>query len=148
MALQAIGFQGPAMDPPPSPAHHRELDLYATAGAAACSAGIAWVRRALADWNLTGPTGQGDDAVLVAAELLSNAVEHAGGVRSLTLAHHHGVLQIAVTDPSPDHPRLRAHRPDSVGGHGLFLVDRLTRDWGSRPNGRGKTVWADLDLPS
>ncbi|WP_051807172.1 ATP-binding protein [Streptomyces sp. NRRL F-2664] len=131
------------MGPPPSAAHHREIDLRTTAGTAACSAGLAWVRRTLSDWGLVG---RGQDAVLVAAELLANAVEHADGIHRLTLAHHDRLLQIAVTDPSAAPPRLREHRPGSIGGHGLFLVDRLARQWGWRPNGRGKTVWADLDL--
>ncbi|MFE5675390.1 ATP-binding protein [Streptomyces erythrochromogenes] len=109
----------------------------------ACSRGIAWVRQTLTDWDLLD---QGLDALLIAAELLSNAAKHAGGIRNLTLTHQDGLLQIAVTDPSPDPPQLRAHRPDSIGGHGVFLIDRLAQHWGTRPSGRGKTVWATLAL--
>ncbi|GGQ07143.1 MULTISPECIES: ATP-binding protein [Streptomyces] len=132
------------MGSPPSAAHHRELALGETADLEACSRGIAWVRQALTDWGLLA---QGQDALLIAAELLSNAVKHAGGIRRLTLTHRDGLLRVAVTDPSPEPPRLRAHRPDSIGGHGVFLVDRLAQRWGTRPNGRGKTVWATLALP-
>ncbi|THA76162.1 ATP-binding protein [Streptomyces sp. A0592] len=125
-------------------AHHRELALDETADLEACSRGIAWVRQALSDWNLLD---RGQDAVLVAAELLSNAAKHAGGIRSLTLTHYEGLLQITVTDPSAEPPQLRRHRPDSIGSHGIFLVDRLAQHWGTRPNGPGKTVWATLPLP-
>ncbi|MDX6759703.1 MULTISPECIES: ATP-binding protein [Streptomyces] len=135
---------GPAMAPLPCAAHHRELPLGETAELEACSRGITWVRQALTDWGLLD---RGQDALLIAAELLSNAAKHAGGIRRLTLTHHDGLLQITVTDPSPDPPRLRAHRPESVGGHGIFLVDRLAQHWGTRPHGRGKTVWATLSLP-
>ncbi|CAL9329325.1 hypothetical protein SUDANB120_00038 [Streptomyces sp. enrichment culture] len=83
----------------------------------------------------------------MAAELLANACDHAGGVRRLAIQHRDGLLDIAVTDSSPLPPRLREHRPGAVGGHGLFLVDRLTSHWGSRPGGGGKTVWARLPLP-
>ncbi|MFE5623436.1 ATP-binding protein [Streptomyces virginiae] len=131
------------MGPAPCAAHHRELALGETADLEACNRGIAWVRQALTDWDLLD---QGMDALLIAAELLSNAARHAGGIRSLALTHQGGLLQIAVTDPSPEPPRLRAHRPDSIGGHGVFLVDRLAQHWGTRPNGRGKTVWATLAL--
>ncbi|MFG2342012.1 ATP-binding protein [Streptomyces yangpuensis] len=129
------------MGPAPCAAHHRELALGESAEPEACSRGITWIRQTLTDWGLLD---QGPDALLIAAELLSNAARHAGGIRSLTLAHHDDLLQICVTDPSPEPPRLRTHRPDSVGGHGIFLVDRLAQHWGSRPNGRGKTVWATL----
>ncbi|MFC9816994.1 ATP-binding protein [Streptomyces virginiae] len=131
------------MGPAPTTAHHRELALGETADLEACSQGITWTRQTLTDWDLLD---QGLDALLIAAELLSNAARHAGGIRSLTLTHDEGLLQIAVTDPSPDPPHLRPHRPDSVGGHGIFLIDRLAQHWGSRPNGRGKTVWATLAL--
>ncbi|MFJ9598259.1 ATP-binding protein [Streptomyces virginiae] len=129
---------------PPRTAHHRELALHGTADLKACDKGITWVRQTLTDWNLLD---RGQDALLVAAELLSNAAKHAGGIRSLTLTHHEGLLQITVTDPSPEPPRLRRHRPDSIGGHGVFLVDRLAQHWGTRPNGPGKTVWATVPLP-
>ncbi|MEV7559357.1 ATP-binding protein [Streptomyces sp. NPDC089795] len=132
------------MGSPPCATHHRELALGETADLEACSRGITWVRQALTDWGLLG---KGQDALLIAAELLSNAAEHAGGIRSLTLSHQDDLLQITVTDPSPDLPQLRAHRPDSIGGHGIFLMDRLAQHWGTRPNGRGKTVWATLALP-
>ncbi|MGT2526512.1 ATP-binding protein [Streptomyces nojiriensis] len=112
---------------------------------AACGAGIAWVRRTLDDWNVPA---EGGDAVLVAAELLANAAEHAGGILRLSLERRGTLLQIAVTDPSPETPRMGEHRPDAIGGHGLFIVDRLTLNWGTRREGGGKTVWADLPLPS
>ncbi|MFD6113722.1 ATP-binding protein [Streptomyces yangpuensis] len=129
------------MGPAPATAHHRELALGETADLD--SRGITWARQALTDWDLLD---QGLDALLIAAELLSNAARHTGGIRSLTPSHDNGLLQIAVTDPSPEPPRLRPHRPESVGGHGIFLIDRLAQHWGSRPNGRGKTVWATLRL--
>ncbi|KIF03598.1 hypothetical protein PL81_23330 [Streptomyces sp. RSD-27] len=96
------------------------------------------------DWHFSD---RGGDVVLAAAELLSNAAEHAGGVLRLSLVHHCGLMHIAVTDPSPDPPRLGAHRSDSLGGHGLFIIDRLALTWGTRPEDSGKTVWADLPFP-
>ncbi|MFJ3202877.1 ATP-binding protein [Streptomyces sp. NPDC086989] len=121
--------------------HHRELD-FDRGDAEACGAGIACVRQALADWDLAAA----DDATLVAAELLTNALKHAGGPRRLSLDHSGGVLRIAVTDRSPSPPRLGAHRADAIGGHGVFIVDQLALRWGTRPEGAGKTVWADLRM--
>ncbi|MFJ5546480.1 ATP-binding protein [Streptomyces sp. NPDC093225] len=123
--------------------HHRELDFEPGHGGA-CRAGLAFARQALTDWQLTAQAG---DALLVAAELLANAVKHAGGPTRMSVDHTDGLLRIAVTDPSPAPPHRRRHRPESIGGHGLFLVDHLATQWGTLPNGIGKTVWADLALP-
>ncbi|MFE5620535.1 ATP-binding protein [Streptomyces virginiae] len=127
----------------PSATHHRELVLDGTAESEACGRGISWARQALTDWGLIE---YGLDALLITAELLSNSARHAGGIRSLDLSLEGDLLHIAVTDPSPDPPRLREHRPDSIGGHGVFLIDRLAQHWGTRPNGGGKTVWATLPI--
>ncbi|MCB5164550.1 ATP-binding protein [Streptomyces bambusae] len=131
------------MRPPPAEERHRELALADTADPRACHTGIAWVRETLTEWQLLDHS---QDALLIAAELLSNAVRHGGGIHTLGLTRHDERLRISVTDPSPVPPRLREHRPDSIGGHGIFLVDRLAHDWGCRPHHRGKTVWADLAL--
>ncbi|MFB8396158.1 ATP-binding protein [Streptomyces yangpuensis] len=102
------------------------------------------MRQALADWKLTA--ADRGDAVLVAAELLTNAHRHAGGPRRLSVDHSGSVLRIAVTDGSPTPPRLGEHRAERIGGHGVFIVDCLAQCWGTRPEGEGKTVWADLAL--
>ncbi|MFF3620824.1 ATP-binding protein [Streptomyces sp. NPDC002467] len=136
------------MGTPPSPPPalpHRELE-FGSEAVGACGAGIAWVRRTLDDWHL--PATRSGDAVLVAAELLSNAAQHAGGILRLFLEHHGNVPRITVSDPSPEPPRPGEHRPEAIGGHGLFLVDRLTVDWGTRREDGGETVWADLPLRS
>ncbi|WP_354637985.1 ATP-binding protein [Kitasatospora camelliae] len=128
--------------------HHRRL-VFDPPGTAACvSAGVAFVRRALEDWELTDSPVTETDAVLVVAELLGNAVRHGGGALRVDLDQQGTRLQIAVTDPGPGRPvPARGLRPDRVGGHGLVIVDRLSLDWGSIPNAGGKTVWADLALP-
>ncbi|WP_051807156.1 ATP-binding protein [Streptomyces sp. NRRL F-2664] len=130
------------MGPPPSTAlHHREL-AFEPGDPAACGAGIACVRQALADWRLAPDDIA--DAVLVAAELLTNAWKHAEGPEHLSVDHSGGVLRIAVTDRSPTRPRLGEHRAESIGGHGIFIIDSLALRWGTQPAGEGKAVWAEL----
>lgn len=131
------------MDHPRTTASRRRELVFGAGGPEACNAGITWARQALADWHFVDD----GDALLVAAELLTNAVRHGGGILRLTLRHDRDRFRIAVADPSPSVPHLGPHRPDTVGGHGIFIVDHIAQRWGSRLEGTGKTVWADLDVP-
>ncbi|WP_405009255.1 ATP-binding protein [Kitasatospora sp. NBC_01539] len=130
------------------PGHHHRLHFEPTGGATPVGDGVAAVRRALADWHLDVSGEAVDDAALVAAELVGNAVRHAGGPRQLDLEHRGNRLTIAVTDSSRARPRPRPHQADGVGGHGLFVVDRLAVRWGHDPQEQGKTVWAEMLLQS
>ena len=88
-----------------------------------------------------------DDAVLVADELVTNALLHAAGPRRcrVDLAHDGRRLRIEVDDAAPDrHPRLQT--PDRSGGRGLVLLQRLTSAWGVQYHSGHKTVWAELAL--
>ncbi|MEW1910045.1 ATP-binding protein [Kitasatospora sp. NPDC085895] len=127
----------------------RQLDFPPDRRGGGCvSEGIDFTRHALAVWHLTGPRAA-DDTVLVAAELLANAAEHAGGPLALGLEKHPGRLRIAVTDTSPARPRLQEdYRPDTPHGHGLILVDRIAADWGWAADGGGKAVWVEVTIPS
>jgi anti-sigma regulatory factor (Ser/Thr protein kinase) len=85
-----------------------------------------------------------DDAVLVADELVSNAIQHGEGPRTcrFTVIDEGWGLRAEVTDMGPGEPHLRT--PDSTGGRGLLLVDRLANAWGVHWFGRHKTVWAEM----
>jgi anti-sigma regulatory factor (Ser/Thr protein kinase) len=85
-----------------------------------------------------------DDAVLVADELVSNAIQHGQGPRScrLTLIDDGRGLLAEVTDSGSGEPHMRT--PDSTGGRGLVLVDRLSKAWGVRWSRGRKTVWAEM----
>ncbi|MCG6494387.1 ATP-binding protein [Kitasatospora sp. A2-31] len=119
-------------------------------GSTRCSRrGLAFVRATLALWWTGADSTAGDDALLVAAELLSNAAHHAGGplVLDLRLDRNRQTLRIAVTDAVPDPPRMRNPEAGQPHGRGLRIVDRLATAWGTTPAGAGKTVWAELRLP-
>jgi anti-sigma regulatory factor (Ser/Thr protein kinase) len=90
-----------------------------------------------------------DDAILVASELVTNAVVHSGGspgdtirVRAVLVG---GDVSISVHDPglSGDTPQLRDTDVTQAGGRGLRIVKQLARRWGFELD-RGHRVWAEL----
>ncbi|MFI9270829.1 ATP-binding protein [Kitasatospora sp. NPDC052896] len=112
-------------------------------------------RQALRDWGwLPTPdpdqAARADDVLLIVSELVTNACQHADGPDQLVLHATDRLLRIEVLDRAPGTPtRHVPHVPGRPGGHGLHTVALLASRWGSapRPDGRGKTVWAEIDLP-
>jgi hypothetical protein len=115
-----------------------------------------FLRTALRRWRLTP---YADDAAAVAAELVTNALQHAlprpcpprrvpRPAAWLTLTRKEHALLCAVSDPSPDPPVLGAADPLADGGRGLYVVAALSASWGWSPgSGPGKTVWARIPTP-
>ncbi|MER6997922.1 ATP-binding protein [Streptomyces sp. NPDC000410] len=89
-----------------------------------------------------------EDVLMVVSELVTNACLHAGGPTQLVLHCTAERLRIEVTDASPVPPRPRPRAdPALPGGHGLVVLGRLARAWGSVPSGSGKAVWAEIAAP-
>jgi anti-sigma regulatory factor (Ser/Thr protein kinase) len=84
--------------------------------------------------------------MMIATELVANAVRHTGAPVKLRLHRTNGRLVIDVADRDPRTPRLR--EPDLLEEHhrGLMLVDAFAARWGSRPTADGKVVWAEVAL--
>ncbi|MER5352054.1 ATP-binding protein [Kitasatospora sp. NPDC002551] len=129
--------------------YHRRLEFTARDGVSPVGEGRAFTRRTLSGWHLA-PSVLGDDAQLVVSELLTNATRYTAGPLALDLDLNGPCLRITVTDPRSGTalPHPGTHRPTRVGGHGLFIVDRLALSWGALPDGGGKAVWAELLVPS
>ncbi|MGW8792373.1 SpoIIE family protein phosphatase [Streptomyces althioticus] len=118
----------------------------------------AMLRKALTEWAQSSADGAdlltgrvGDDAALVASELVTNAVVHAGTDVHLTcrLEEDTGALVVEVADRHPS----RAPRDDAAEapahdipeyGRGLRLVTALAESWGVTYRAGSKTVWARL----
>jgi anti-sigma regulatory factor (Ser/Thr protein kinase) len=89
-----------------------------------------------------------DRAVLVASELVTNAIVHARTELRLRVELRGDLLHLAVRDGSPRLLRLvTVPDPEAEGGCGLWLVEQLARAWGvnRHPEG-GKVVWCTLTL--
>ena len=113
--------------------------------ATAASAARRFVGRALGPELAEGVV---DSVSLVASELVTNAVLHAGTVVRLSLARtEQGSVRIEVADQSPNPASPRHYSDDSATGRGLVLVGALARRWGVDLSeaGGGKTVWAEVD---
>lgn len=96
-----------------------------------------FVKIACQDWRLDSVR---EDAVLVASELVENAVVHARTRCRLAVRLDDLGLTIAVRDFGPF--TLLQPRPS----HGLFMVAEVSRAWAVRPTKDGKSVWALLPV--
>ena len=94
-----------------------------------------------------------DDAKLLASELISNSIKHAG-LRpddriEVTIVSLGDAIRVIVRDagttPIPDHVVAGSIRPSPTGrsGWGLYLVDRLASRWGTNVGGRDG-FWFEL----
>jgi anti-sigma regulatory factor (Ser/Thr protein kinase) len=84
-----------------------------------------------------------DVAVLVASELATNGLQHAGPPVELDVEPHDSLLRISVRDASSAAPTMR-DRGNEHGGYGLQLVARAAQAWGWHADSDGKVVWADI----
>jgi anti-anti-sigma factor len=109
----------------------------------------AFVRDVLGYWEPALPDATlVDRAVLVASELVTNAVVHARTDMRLRVELRGDLLHLAVRDGSPRLLRLiTIPEPQAEGGRGLLVVEQLARAWGvnRHPDG-GKVVWCTLKL--
>jgi anti-anti-sigma regulatory factor len=92
-------------------------------------------------WGLPELAGP---ASLIASELVTNAVEHAGTAMTLRLSRRDRYVHVAVRDGSPEQPAPRRPQLTETGGRGLLLVASVATHWGSLPCRDGKVVWATL----
>jgi anti-sigma regulatory factor (Ser/Thr protein kinase) len=89
-----------------------------------------------------------ETAVLLANELVTNAVEHGGGTTFLHAAVEDRSIRLEVSDSSSVAPRPNTDVGDlDERGRGLLLIDALASRWGVQPRPEGKTVWCELRLP-
>ncbi|MEU7433425.1 ATP-binding protein [Streptomyces sioyaensis] len=138
--------------------HTFEMRFTSTPRGARLARRLAAVR--LDAWGMPYGTAHHDAIVLIVAELTANAVRHghvSGRDFHLRLSHEgrSGTSRVEVTDTRGERvpPRpVVAHPVPGIteSGRGLLLVAHLAArwDWHLRPDGPGKTVWAEYVLPS
>jgi len=91
------------------------------------------------------------DLLLIASELVSNAVLYSGcstdDVITVRLERAENHVRLSVCDPgvSGRSAAVAVAEQRSSGGFGLWLVERLARRWGTE-RAEGYRVWAEVAL--
>ncbi|WP_394620015.1 ATP-binding protein [Lentzea sp. JNUCC 0626] len=87
---------------------------------------------------------QAEDLIIVADEMVSNALRHGSTPRAIRLRRQADSLRLEVDDGSTT--TAHARTPDFHGGRGLTLIGTLAAAWGQNVRENGKTVWAEFTL--
>lgn len=137
-------------------AHAGELDISCSAARNVSGRVRRLVESRLLEWGLSRVV---DDVLLIAGELVANAVEGTPGQEiRVRFAREDGGVVVAVWDSSGHLPVIRPVadvdvRPDPLalepgheeGGRGLQIVRALASDYGVRMTAPvGKWVWAEI----
>ncbi|MGF1428142.1 ATP-binding protein [Kitasatospora sp. LaBMicrA B282] len=80
------------------------------------------------------------DLRLCASEVVTNALEHAGGECRVTVRWTGRQLLVEVADRSRRAPVVLSLGEDLPSGRGLALVEALAGSWGWEPTDQGKVV--------
>jgi anti-sigma regulatory factor (Ser/Thr protein kinase) len=113
-----------------------------TAGPAAAAQARSQVRAAVYAWDV--PVDP-DTAVLLASELVTNAIRHeTSGTITLAVACSCGELRVDVHDSSYSLPVVLEAALEAEAGRGLMLVATLSDEWGFYRTPAGKAVYFTL----
>jgi len=120
----------------------RQLSLPAAAEAAGLARRA--TREAVFSWGIAHLQ---ETAVLLASELVTNAVNHARACTRtmvLRLEVAQSTLRIEVEDADPRWPEPRRPVGLDETGFGFVLIKALAGNWGVRNTASGKAIWAEL----
>ena len=87
-----------------------------------------------------------DAAVLLASELVTNAIVHGSGEIRIDVRAGSDGVWVEVSDRGVKLPVLRAVKPDSIHGRGMVIVDAACSRWGIDDHHDRKTVWFQLGV--
>jgi two-component sensor histidine kinase len=121
----------------------REALVHLAPDVASLGEGRRFVARTLRDWDVD--EARIEPVMLVANELVANAIVHAQSAPVLSLAETGSDLMLRVSDDSSTPPVAQAPGPGEFAGRGLMLVEALADRWGIDTRGSGKSVWVAFD---
>ena len=105
-------------------------------------------RRFVSDALGDVPDQASESIILVASELATNAVRHAGSAFEIRIEQLPDRIHIEVEDDGGGQPVVRSPGPYDTSGRGLQIVEELADEWGviPREGTEGKIVWATIPL--
>jgi anti-sigma regulatory factor (Ser/Thr protein kinase)/anti-anti-sigma regulatory factor len=86
-------------------------------------------------------------AEIIASELVTNAVRHAGTAIDLRMTLRDHQLRVSVHDRDRQPARLQTPGEADDHGRGLLIVEAVATSWGNVPVADGKVVWASVPVP-
>jgi hypothetical protein len=101
-------------------------------------------RHMVADTLAGAPAEVRDAAVLLAGEILTNAVVHGGGWFLLQVDAAPETVYVEVADSTEGHPTVLHPSSDREHGRGMAIVDAMASAWGTAQRGSHKVVWFEL----
>ena len=115
---------------------------------AAVASARCFVQKTLVSWGLPRDDARVSDAVLLASELVTNAIVHAGTPVQLTCRMNEAAVEISVLDRHPARmipdPPTAADQVDRPSGRGLLLPAALSSSWGVTYASAAKVIWFRL----
>ena len=97
------------------------------------------------------PGPRPEDVVLVASELVTNAVRAGASRIGVELTAVGECLELGVTDDATGWPTTRHPSWDETGGRGLAIVEKVADEWTTMTLATGKRVtatWSLVDRPA
>jgi anti-sigma regulatory factor (Ser/Thr protein kinase) len=103
-----------------------------------------FVTSALDAWGV-----EGDGVVLMADELVTNAVRHARTDVTLVMLRQGRRVRVEVHDDDPELPVMRSPSADDTNGRGMIVVAEEAEAWGVDEHSQdGKAVWFEVAAKS
>ena len=118
---------------------HEEIHLPGNASSARRAR--QFVDQVLHRWRRDGAI---ERVALIASELVTNAVRHAGTDVMVELEARDGSVYIEVVDSGDGRPVFLKPDPERPWGLGLPIVEALASSWGTRARQGAKGVWAEV----
>ncbi|MGI8681123.1 MAG: ATP-binding protein [Mycobacteriales bacterium] len=88
-----------------------------------------------------------DTAVLLASELITNAVLHGRSEVELAVEIAQGEVTVSAADLNSRMPVMQSTDEFALDGRGLAIINLMASQWGVTATEDGKVVWFRLDLP-
>lgn len=109
---------------------------------------VTTARRFIAGSLIDVPDDAADAVALIASELASNSIGHAGSPYRIRIERLPDHVRLEVEDDGDGRPIMKSPSIADTSGRGLQIVAALADEWGVEPvpDSTGKIVWATIAL--